>query len=512
MNSAFLPYLCLDLPNDYVMAGMKNLAKDTVIYGMSSIIGRFLNWCLVPLYTYKLTTTGDFGVVTNLYAWMALLLVILIYGLETGFFRFANDSEQGNPQTVYSTCLTSLAVSSTLFVLAILLFLKPVSQTFKLENHPEYIAMTALIIAMDAFCSLPFAYLRYKNRPFRFAMLKLLFIVLNIAFNLFFLVVCPRLFQSVPTWAGRFYNPDYGVGYILVSNLISTFIVLVALFPEIVHIHWSFRPELLKRILRYSFPLLILGVAGIMNQTIDKILYPLLIPDPAIAKDQLGIYGANYKIAVVMVMFTQAFRYAYEPFIFARHKGEQKTQAYAMAMKYFIIFGLFIFMGVMFYMDILRYFIKPVYFPGLKIVPIIMLAELFFGIFFNLSLWYKLTDRTRWGAYFSILGLVITLTINIIFVPYLYHNTSIAPYMACAWAAFICYFVMMVVSWFIGQHYYPIKYELKKIGIYFLLALGLYAVAMALPFENLLTRLGFRTLLLLVYVVFMLRRDLIHAV
>lgn len=490
------------------MAGMKSLAKDTAIYGMSSIIGRFLNWCLVPLYTYKLATTGDFGVVTNLYAWMALLLVILIYGLETGFFRFANDPKQGNPQTVYSTCLASLAITSTLFVLAVLLFLKPVSQALELGNHPEYIAMTAFIIAMDAFSALPFAYLRYENRPVRFALLKLLFIGLNIAFNLFFLVICPWLYRTAPAWIDWFYSPNYGVGYILVSNVISTFIVLLALFPEIARIHWRFRPELLKRILRYSFPLLILGVAGIMNQTIDKILYPLLIPDPAVAKDQLGIYGANYKIAIVMVMFTQAFRYAYEPFIFAQHKGNQKTQAYAEAMKYFIIFGLFIFLGVMFYLDILRYFIKPVYFPGLKVVPIIMLAELFFGIFFNLSLWYKLTDRTQWGAYFSVFGLIITLTVNIIFVPYLYHNTSIAPYMACAWAAFICYFAMMVASWFIGQHYYPIKYDLKKIGTYFLLALGLYVIAMVFPFENLLLRLGFRTLLLLIYVVYLLKTDL----
>lgn len=490
------------------MAGMKSLVKETAIYGLSSIIGRFLNWCLVPLYTYKLTTTGEFGLVTNLYAWMALLLIILTYGLETGFFRFANDPKQGDPRTVYSTCLTSLSVTSTLFIGIVFLFLHPISNALDLGAHPEYIAMTALIIAMDAFSSLPFAYLRYQKRPIRFAALKLLFIALNIGFNLFFLLVCPRLHESFPGWIDWFYNPDYGVGYILVSNLICTSIVLLALTPEIFRIRWYFQTDLLKRILRYSFPLLILGIAGIMNQTIDKILYPLLITDSGIAMEQLGIYGANYKIAIVMVMFTQAFRYAYEPFIFAQHKDNDKTQAYADAMKYFIIFGLLIFLGVMFFLDILRYFIKPIYFSGLKVVPIVMLAELFFGIFFNLSLWYKLTDRTQWGAYFSIFGLVITVTINVLFVPYLYHHTTIPPYMACAWAAFACYFAMMVVSWFIGQHYYPIKYDLKTIGKYFILALALYTVGMYVTFDNLLLRLGFRTVLLIAYLGYLLKTDL----
>ena len=455
------------------MTGIKSLAKDTAIYGMSSIIGRFLNWCLVPLYTYKLAT-GEFGDVTNLYAWMALLLVILIYGLETGFFRFANDGAERDPKTVYSTCLFSLATTSAIFMGLVFLFQSPISRLLKLSEHPEYILITAAIIAMDAFCALPFAYLRYLKRPIRFAALKLLFIALNIILNLFFLVVCPWIWKHAPEWINWFYDPTYGVGYILISNLLGTFIVLLALAPEIVRIPWRFRPDLLKRILRYSFPLLILGVAGIMNQTLDKILYPMLISDPVAAKSGLGIYGANYKIAIVMVMFTQAFRYAYEPFIFAQNKGEDKRVAYAEAMKYFIIFGLFIFLGVMFYLEILRYFIDPDYFSGLQVVPIVMIAELFFGIFFNLSLWYKLTDKTQWGAYFSLFGLAITLTINIAFVPRY-------GYIACAWAAFTCYFAMMIASWFIGQHYYPIRYDLKGIGKYLLLALVLYVIALWIP-------------------------------
>lgn len=467
---------------------------------MSSIIGRFLNWCLVPLYTYSLVA-DEFGDVTNLYAWMALLLVILIYGMETGFFRFANEAAEGDPRTVYSTCLFSLATTSLLFLGFVIVFLHPISHALKFSAHPEYIAIVASIIAMDAFCSLPFAYLRYQKRPVRFALLKLLFIVLNIVLNLFFLVACPWIWKHHPEWIRWFYNPAYGVGYILVSNLIGTFIVLLALTPEIICIHWRFRPDLFQRILRYSFPLLILGVAGIMNQTLDKILYPMLIADPEAAKNGLGIYGANYKIGIVMVMFTQAFRYAYEPFIFARNKEEDKRTTYAIAMKYFIIFGLFIFLSVMFYLDILRYFINPSYFSGLKVVPVIMLAELFFGIFFNLSLWYKLTDRTRWGAYFSLFGLLITLTMNIVFVPR--HG-----YIACAWAAFTCYFCMMMASWVIGQHYYPIKYDLKSIGIYFGLALLLYLTAICIPIESVTWRLLFRSFLLLIFVIYTIRKDL----
>lgn len=298
-----------------------------------------------------------------------------------------------------------------------------------------------------------------------------------------------------------FYRPDYGAGYILVSNVIASFVLLLLLTPEIFRIRWHFDWRLLKEILHYSFPLLILGLAGIMNQNLDKILYPYLLSDPQVAADQLGIYGANVKIAVVMIMFTQAFRYAYEPFIFAKTKGEDKRTTYAMAMKYFVIVDLLIFLGVMFYLDIIRYFIDPRYFVGLRVVPIIMLAELFSGIFFNLSLWYKLTDRTQWGVYFSLIGLVIIVALNVLFVPKF-------GYIACAWAAFACYFVMMFLSWLVGQKYYPIHYDLKSIGKYLLLALVLYGIAVSVPIENMLLRLGFRTILLFIYLIYLIRHDL----
>lgn len=482
------------------MAGVKSLAKDTAIYGMSSIVGKFLNWCLTPLYTYLLIPK-EYGIIVNLYAWIGLLLVLLTYGLETGFFRFANDPEKGDSQTVYSTCMTSLGVTTLLFLGLVSVFLSPISSALQCEQHPEYITLIALIISFDVFSALPFAYLRFKLRPLRFAFLKLLNIGLTICLNLFFLLACPAIYKSHPEWINWFYDPSYGAGYILISNAIASFILLLCLTPEIFRIRWHFRYDLLRQILRYSFPLLILGLAGIMNQNLDKILYPYLITDQAEAMNQLGIYGANAKIAVVMIMFTQAFRYAYEPFIFARAKSEDKRSTYALAMKYFIIVDLLIFLGVMFFLDIIRYFIDPRYFAGLKVVPIIMMAELFSGVFFNLSLWYKLTDRTHWGVWFSLIGLIIIVALNLTLVPHF-------GYVACAWAAFACYLVMMLLSWLVGQKYYPVAYDLKSIGKYTALALILYVLGMWPEIDHIVLRLAYRTLLLCLYLVYLIRHDL----
>ena len=485
------------------MAGVKSLAKDTAIYGTSSIIGKFLNWWLTPLYTYQLMES-DYGMIGYLYTCLALMLVFLTYGLETGFFRFANDQSKVDSQTVFSTCLISLASTTALFLILAFSFLSPISTAISTNlksNLPhEYITMLALIIALDVLSTLPFAYLRYKQRPIRFASLKLINIFLTIVLNLFFLLVCPFIYKKNPDLISWFYYPAYKVGYILVSNLIASAILFLLLTPEMIRIHWNFNFKLLKQILRYSFPLLILGLAGMMNQHLDKILLPL-IDNSADATAQLGIYYANTKIAVVMIMFTQAFRYAYEPFIFAKTKGEDKRSTYALAMKYFIIIDLLIFLGVMFFLDIIKYFIDPAYFAGLKVVPIIMLADIFAGVFFNLSLWYKLTDRTQWGVYFSLIGLIIIVSMNVTLVPHF-------GYMACAWAAFCCYFVMMFLSWIFGQKYYPINYNLKSIGKYIVLAAVLYLIGMWVEIDHLVLRLGFRSLLLLVYITYLIKHDL----
>lgn len=477
------------------------MAKDTAIYGLSSIVGRFLNWCLVPLYT-NMFPAAQYGVVTYIYTVVAFALIILTYGMETGFFRFANHDRYDNPDEVYSTSLVSLGVTSTVFFALTLIFLRPISDALNCAGHESYIWLMALAVAVDAYTSIPFAYLRFRKRPIRFATLKLLNIGLNIGLNLFFILLCPWLWTRCPETISWFYDPGYGIGYIFLANLITSALMLVLLLPDTLSVPLVFNGRLLKEMLRYSSPFLILGIAGIMNQTVDKLLLPVLISDKAEAMTELGIYGANYKIAVVMVMFIQAFRYAYEPFIFAQNKekGADKLQAYSDAMKYFLIFALFIFLGVMFYLDIIKYFISPAYFSGLKVVPVIMLAELFFGIFFNLSLWYKLTDRTQWGAWFSLLGGAITVTLNIVLVPRL-------GYMGCAWAALTCYGVMMLASYFVGRSVYPIDYNIPRLLFYCLVAAVLYAVAMFVDFHTEWANLMFRTLLLIIYMGIVCRRE-----
>lgn len=484
------------------MAGIKSLAKDTAIYGLSSIIGRFLNWCLVPLYVY-IFPSDEYGIVSYLYSFTAVMLVILNYGMETGFFRFANSER--DPERVYTTSLLSVGCTSLIFILLLTVFIMPVSRALLLPHHPEYVWLLGVTVAIDAFTNLPFAYLRYKKRSIRFASIKLLNVGLNISLNILFLLGCPALMKWCPAVVGWFYEPlggeSFGIGWIFLANILSTVVVLLCLLPELTGRRYRFSGELLRRMLRYSWPLLILGVAGILSQNMGQIIIPYLFQgDAEGARSMVGIYGANIKIAIVMVMFTQAFRYAYEPFIFARTKGEDdksRMRSYSDAMKYFIIFGLLIFLGVMFYLPIVKHFVSPGYWGGLAVVPIMMVAELCFGVFFNLSLWYKITDRTEWGMYLSLLCFALMLLLNVWLV------TAIGipnGYIGSAWAALISYFVVMVVSYFVGQHYYPITYPLRRIGMYVLLAAVLYGVGVYLINTTMeWLNLALRTLLLGVY-------------
>ena len=490
---------------------MKILAKETAIYGVSSIVGKFLNWLLVPLYTYVLQQQSDYGIVTNLYAWTALLLVILTYGMETGFFRFANKTEE-NPKTVYSTSLITLFTTSLLFAVSCTIWRTPIATALGYPTHSEFIALLGIVVAMDAFASIPFAYLRYKKRPLQFAALKLLFVFLNIALNLFFLVLCPK----IQDWAiiSSWYNPNYGVGYVFVANILATGIQTLCLLPAIVEGFKNehglptsdsrrlFSGDLLKRMLRYSLPLLVLGVCGIMNQTLDRILFPFFY-DGADAQAQLGIYGACFKVAMVMMMFTQAFRYAYEPFVFAKHKDRESVAAYADAMKYYIIFSYMILLGMIFYLDLLKFIIAPSYWEGLKIVPVVLWTYIFQGVYFNLSFWYKLTDKTQWGAYFSIIGVVITFALQAIFVPRI-------GYMASAASSTVCYFVIMLLSYLVGRKHLEIPYDLRRIGIYTLLVVtllaGYYTLAHLLLINEWM-KMGIGTILLIIYCVIFYRLD-----
>ena len=455
---------------------IRSLAKDTAVYGLSSIVGRFLNWCLVPLYVY-LFPTEEYGIVTYLYGVTAVMLVILNYGMETGFFRFAN--KEDDPEKVYTTSLFSVGTTSIVFLILLTIFIHPISSGLKLPEQSLFVWLIGATVAVDAFCNLPFAYLRYKNRSWRFAGIKLINVALNICLNLFFLLLCPVIARSNPGFISWFYQPAggeaFGIGWIFIANIISSYVILLLLMPQLIGRLWRFSWNLLRNMLSYSWPLLILAIAGMLSQNMGQLIIPYLISDEEAARSMIGIYGANMKIAIVMVMFTQAFRYAYEPFIFSQAKksGETSAQMYADAMKYFIIFGWLIFLGVMFYLPFVRYFISPAYWEGLQVVPVMMGAEICFGVFFNLSLWYKLTDRTRWGMYLSIICFAIMLGLNIWLVPFIGIPNG---YMGSAWAALIGYFAVMVLSYFLGRKYYPLPYDLKRIGIYTVLA-GVFYVA-----------------------------------
>ena len=423
----------------------------------------------MPLYV-NLFAPEEYGIVTNLYAYVAFFMVFLTYGMETGFFRFA--SKNSDSEKVYSTALVSLFFSSFLFLVLIILLKDTLASLIKYPEHPEYILWFGFILAIDAFTAIPFARLRLNNRPVKFAVVRLINIGFNIGFNLFFLLLCPKLMENNPDSIVQWiYTPKIGVGYVFISNLLASVVTLLLLLPEIFKFSFCFDKALLQKMLNYSFPILIVGMAGILIQQIDKILIPFLIPEEQLPMKQLGIYGAAVKVAVLMNMFIQAFRYAFEPFFFSQAESKNDKNIYAEIMKYFVIFGLLIFLGMMLYIDVIKLIIPLEYEEGFTIVPVVMLANLFFGIYFTLSLWYKLTDMTRYGAYISVLGAVISITLNFVLIP-------IFGYKGSAAALLTAFFIMMVVSYFLGKKYYPVPYNLKRIGTYFFVAVVIYILGL----------------------------------
>ena len=473
------------------MPSLKKLFSDTMIYGMSSIIGRFLNYLLVPLYTYKIAaTSGGYGIVTEIYAYTALMLVILTFGMETTFFYFANKYRDRSDR-VFSTALMAVGGVSGLFVLLLCCLIRPIAHGLGYDAHPEFLVMMGCVVAIDAFQAILYALLRFQGRPVKFAALKLLFIFCNIGLNLFVFLVAPNIYESHPRLMG-WYNPDYQVGYIFVVNLICAAGITLGFLPELRKLRYGMDFGLLKEMLRYTWPLLLLGIVGILNQVADKICFNHLVPGEE-GKVQLGIYGACVKIAMIMALITQAFRYAYEPFVFGNGKERGSKESQALVMKYFVIFALLAFLAVMAYLDVLKYFISPAYWEGLRVVPIVMMAEVFMSVYFNLSFWYKLIEKTWWGAVFSAIGCAVLLAINIVFVPRY-------SYMACAWGGVAGYGVCMVLSYLVGRKKYPVPYKLLPIAGYFALALGLYGVSVWLKPAALGWELALNTLLLSVYV------------
>jgi O-antigen/teichoic acid export membrane protein len=442
------------------MANLKALAKDTAIYGLSSIVGRFLNYLLVPLYThYMPKASGDYGVNTNMYAYTALFFAILTFGMETTLFRFAND-EREKPDTVFSTGFAMVGSLAAIYLLLIFGFIDPISNYLGYAEHPEYLLMMATVVALDALQALPFCFLRFQHRPIRFMSLKMLFIFLNITLNLIFFVLLGKT----------------SVFYVFFINLLCTSFITLFFIPDLFKIHWKFDGSLLRRMLSYSWPILILSVMGILNQVADKILFPKVYPDEAQANVELGVYGGCVKIAMIMAMITQAFRFAYEPIVFAKSKDQDKNEYYALGMKYFVIFTLLAFLGVMGYLPILKYMIGSDYWDGLKVIPIVMAAEIMMGIYFNLSFWYKLIDKTYFGALFSLAGCIVLLAINLWGIPRY-------SYMACAWGGVAGYGTAMLLSYFVGQKLNPIPYPMRSMAFYVIVAALFYGVMAMVPKE-----------------------------
>ena len=468
------------------MANLKSLAKDTAIYGLSSIVGRFLNYLLVPLYThYMPKASGDYGVSTNIYAYTALILVLLTFGMETTLFRFAND-ERHKPDTVFSTVMAVVGSLTLVFLLLIFGFITPISNSLGYAEHPDYLLMMAVVVALDALQAIPFSYLRFQKRPIRFASLKMLFIILNIGLNVLYFV-----------WLGK-----TSVFYVFFINLVCTGLITFFFIPGLFSIKWKFDGKLLKEMLGYSWPILILGIAGILNQVADKIIFPLVYPDEAEANVQLGVYGSCVKIAMIMAMITQAFRYAYEPIVFAKSKDADKTEYYASAMKYFLIFTLLAFLCVVGWMPVLQYIIGEEYREGLGVVPIVMIAEIMMGVYFNLSFWYKLIDKTIYGAWFSLAGCTVLFAVNILLIPKY-------GYWACAWGGVAGYGTAMVLSYIVGQIKNPIPYPMKDIVFYVIQTFAAFCV-MYWAQENLpvWASLTLSTLLIIGFLGTVIKRDL----
>lgn len=457
------------------MSLIKKIAKQTAVYGLSTIVGRALNYLLVPLYT-RVFLPAEYGVVTELYAFVGFFTVLFTYGMETAFFRYAEKNE--NPGEVFGTAFLSILFTTLIFSGVIIFSSTPITAYFNNEAHSKYILWFALVLGLDALTTIPFAQLRRENKALHFAFIKLFNIAINIGLNLFFLVLCPILIANGNTWVNSFYNAEIGVGYVFLANLASSGITLLLLFPQIIKQQLQFNFLLWKEMIAYALPLLVVGFAGIINEMLDRILLRKLLPyNESENLRLLGIYGANYKLSILISLFTQAYRYAAEPVFFAQANKENAKRLYADMMLYFVLAQCVFFLGIMLHLDYLKYFIGAAYWEGLSVVSVLLLANIALGVYYNLSVWYKLTDKTNLGAYIAILGAIITIVFNILLIPTL-------GYMGSAWATLICYVSMVWVSWYYGEKHFPINYRWKKMGSWLGAAIGLYVLSKTLSFAG----------------------------
>ncbi len=453
------------------MSIIKKLAGETAIYGLSSIIGRVLNYLLVPFYT-RIFLAEEYGVVAELYALSAFVMVFFSYRFETAFFRFG--TKKTNRERAFSTALTSIVFSTIIWVALLFFFSESITHWLQFpDNDRIYVQIFALILGFDVLSEIPFARMRLEQRPVRFATIKLTNIGLNIFFNLFFLVACPWILTQdswhfLHTYIEKIYNPAFGVGYVFLSNLIASFVTFILVLPYYLSTKWHFDKRLWAKMIKYAAPLMIAGLAGIVNEMLDRELLKQLLPYSFKENmTQIGIYAANYKLAMLMTLFIQAFRYAAEPFFFAHAEKENAGQLYADVGKYFAIVGALAFLGITLYIDFFKYFVGSDYRSALYIVPILLLANLFLGLYYNLSTWYKLSDKTKYGAIISVIGALITIVLNVVLIPKI-------GFVGSAWATLVCYVSMTVISYLWSRKYYPIDYDVPRILMYIGLAIGAY--------------------------------------
>jgi O-antigen/teichoic acid export membrane protein len=468
---------------------IKQLAGQTAVYGLGIVVPRLLNYILLtPFYT-RVFDKAEYGIYTEFYAYIVILMVFLTYGMETGFFRFSD--KEHNQKNVYKSALLALGTSSFIFIILTFLFSQNLANLLDYPSNPEYIWWVGMIVALDSFASIPFAKLRMENKATKYAVIRVLEVSVNIGTNWFFLFYCPKHIDS--SWVLKVYDPEIGVGYIFISNLLSVIVKVLALSKEILFQSGLFVYPLLKKMLSYSFPLLIAGLAGTVNEVIDRVLLKYLIPDYQNPMEQLGIYGASVKLAVLMTLFIQMFRYAAEPFFFAKKEEINAREIYAQVMKYFVFMGMAIFLFVMLFMDVFILFIGPDFREGTSIIPVVLLANLFMGIFYSLSIWYKLSNKTIWGAYLVFIGAAVTFLINYFFIPQY-------GYYASSWGRFISYLIMIILSYFVGQKFYRINYQLKQITILVVLALLFYLASILFEFNNSYIKYIFNFSLICMYV------------
>lgn len=471
---------------------IKKLARETAVYGLGTMVPRFLNYLLVPLYTIYVFNKAEYGQVSLLYSYVAIMLVLLTYGMETAFFRYANKSK--DVKKVFNTATTSVLITSLFFLLIVFVFSVDISRLIQYPSNNEYVLIISLIIAIDAITALPFAYLRYQNKAVKFSAIRIISVVITISLNLIFLVVIPNYygenFKDLPI-----YRSTSLVAFVFIANLIGSLSTLIMLSSEFRNFKFRIDAVLLKKMLKYGLPILIISLSFMITEVADKILLKYLLPDKAEADSQIGIYAACYKLAIIMMLFIQMFRYAAEPFFFSEADKKNAKETYSRVMTLFVAFTWFIFLLVMLYINLFKHFIGEAFWPGLSIIPIILASKLFLGIFYNLSVWYKLTNKTFFGAIVAIIGGLITIVLNVIFIP-------IYGYLGSAWVNFASYFVIMIVSYFWGRKIYRINYEISKILLYTFVALIIYAISMYSFGFPPYTHYAFVTFLLIIYVLF----------